>query len=53
MGKIKKKHSFDLGCKDKKIVECKSHKWTSGGNIPSAKLNVWNEAMYYFFNSTR
>ncbi len=29
-------------------VECKSHKWTSGNNIPSAKLTVWNEAMYYF-----
>lgn len=46
----KKPHSFDLGCLDKKvIVECKSHKWTSGGNVPSAKLTVWNEAMYYFF----
>jgi hypothetical protein len=30
------------------IVECKSHRWTSGHNIPSAKLTVWNEAMYYF-----
>ncbi|WP_251405975.1 hypothetical protein [Metabacillus litoralis] len=28
-------------------MECKSHKWTSGGNVPSAKLTVWNEAMYY------
>ncbi len=47
--KIKKKHSFDLGCNHKKIlVECKSHKWTSGGNVPSAKLTIWNEAMYYF-----
>lgn len=46
---IKKEHAFDLGCIEKKIiVECKSHKWTSGANVPSAKLTVWNEAMYYF-----
>ena len=46
---LKKDHAFDLGCLNQKvIVECKSHKWTSGGNIPSAKLTVWNEAMYYF-----
>tara|TARA_B100001964_G_C13880493_1_gene442692 strand:+ start:124 stop:579 length:456 start_codon:yes stop_codon:yes gene_type:complete len=44
-----KGHNFDLGCKNKKIiVECKSHKWTSSGNIPSAKMTIWNEAMYYF-----
>lgn len=47
----KKEHKFDLGyiSDDKKIViECKSHTWTSGDNVPSAKLTVWNEAMYYF-----
>lgn len=45
----KKKHAFDLGCEVKRIiVECKSHTWTSGKNVPSAKLTVWNEAMYYF-----
>lgn len=45
----KKAHSFDLGCASKKwIVECKSHRWTSGNNVPSAKMTVWNEAMYYF-----
>jgi len=44
---IKKPHAFDLGSKDI-IVECKSHKWTSGSNVPSAKLTAWNEAMYYF-----
>lgn len=45
----KKYHSFDLGCATKKwIVECKSHRWTSGNNVPSAKMSVWNEAMYYF-----
>lgn len=49
IGVLKKDHAFDLGCeKEKTLVECKSHKWTSGGNIPSAKLTVWNEAMYYF-----
>lgn len=47
----KKDHAFDLGCYEKKVlVECKSHKWTTpGDNVPSAKLTVWNEAMYYFF----
>lgn len=46
----KKSHAFDLGSAAQKIiVECKSHKWTSGSNIPNAKLTVWNEAMYYFF----
>jgi len=45
-----KEHAFDLGCEDKKVlVECKSHKWTAPNeNVPSAKLTVWNEAMYYF-----
>lgn len=48
----KKDHSFDLGCLETNvIVECKSHKWTSGNNVPSAKLTVWNEAMYYFLTS--
>jgi hypothetical protein len=46
---LKKEHAFDLGSNSKKIiVECKSHKWTTGDNVPSAKLTVWNEAMYYF-----
>src|SRR6266853_5022065 len=45
----KKKHCFDLGASDPKvIVECKSHRWTAGANVPSAKMTVWNEAMYYF-----
>ncbi len=45
----KKDHSFDLGSLTPKIiVECKSHKWTSGNNVPSAKMTVWNETMYYF-----
>jgi hypothetical protein len=45
----KKSHRFDLGTAEPAtLVECKSHTWTSGNNIPSAKLTVWNEAMYYF-----
>ena len=49
---IKKEHAFDLGCKKQKIiVECKSHKWTSSDKVPSAKLAVWNEAMLYFLVS--
>lgn len=51
IGDLKKDHAFDLGCLDEKVlVECKSHKWTTpNDNVPSAKLTVWNEAMYYFF----
>lgn len=45
----KKVRLFDLGASDPKtLVECKSHKWTAGGRVPSAKMTVWNEAMYYF-----
>ena len=45
----KKKHCFDLGSANLKIiVECKSHKWTAGGKVPSAKMTTWNEAMLYF-----
>lgn len=44
-----KKHRFDFGCDIQKIlIECKSHRWTEGDNVPSAKMTVWNEAMYYF-----
>lgn len=45
-----KKHSFDLGCdKEKVLVECKSHKWTEGDNVPSAKVTTWNQAMFFFY----
>jgi hypothetical protein len=41
---------FDLGTQTPPVlVECKSHKWTAGGSVPSAKMTVWNEAMYYFY----
>ena len=45
----KKIHRFDLGSVSLKIIiECKSHKWTAGGKVPSAKMATWNEAMLYF-----
>ncbi|MFM2486306.1 hypothetical protein [Celerinatantimonas yamalensis] len=51
VSKLKKEHAFDFGCAEQKIiVECKAHKWTTGGNVPSAKLTVWNEAMYVVVN---
>ncbi len=54
IGEDKKKHEFDFGADDPPvIVECKSHTWTAGGNTPSAKITVWNEAMYYFLCSPR
>ena len=44
-----KPHFFDLGSNENKvIVECKCHSWTKNRNVPSAKMAVWNEAMYYF-----
>ena len=46
---LKKARKFDLGSDHPPVlVECKSHKWTSGGNVPSAKITVWNKSMYYF-----
>jgi hypothetical protein len=48
-GSEKRLYAFDLGSASPPIlVECKFHSWTGGGNAPSAKLTVWNEAMYYF-----
>ena len=49
VGATKKPHRFDLGSESPPVlVECKCHLWTEGGNSPSAKLAVWNEAMFYF-----
>lgn len=46
----KQRRLFDLGSESPPVlVECKSHRWTVEGNVPSAKVTVWNEAMYYFF----
>ncbi|MFY9158372.1 hypothetical protein [Aquirufa ecclesiirivi] len=47
--KVQKHHYFDFGCSISKIIiECKNHSWTKSGNIPSAKMSIWNEAMFYF-----
>ena len=49
-----KRHKFDLGSAEEKvIIECKSHTWTEGGNVPSAKLTAWDQAMLYFFLAPR
>lgn len=49
---VRKNHRFDLGSHAEQIiVECKSHRWTRSGNMPSAKLTVWREALYYFYLS--
>ena len=49
LGAVRKNHAFDLGSwTPRVIVECKSHTWTSGGNVPSAKMKNWAEAMFYF-----
>ena len=46
----RKLHGFDLGdLRRRVIVECKSHTWTEGGNVPSAKMTTWNQAMYFFY----
>jgi hypothetical protein len=49
VSELRKSHRFDLGSIEPSVlVECKSHNWTDSGNMPSAKITVWNEAMYYF-----
>jgi hypothetical protein len=46
----RKPHAFDLGDENRKVlVECKAHTWTEGGNVPSAKITAWNQAMFYFY----
>lgn len=45
----RKNHACDLGSKiPNGIVECKSHTWTSGGSVPSAKMTNRAEAVFYF-----
>lgn len=45
----KKAHRFDLGAMHPALlVECKSHTWTAGDKVPSAKMTTWNQEMYYF-----
>lgn len=49
VNRLRKPHRFDFGSDEPSVlVECKSHNWTDSGNMPSAKVTVWNEAMYYF-----
>lgn len=46
-GRPKNAQRFDLGSEEKSIiVECKSHRWTNKKKVPSAKMTVWNEAMF-------
>ncbi len=50
----KKLHAFDIGSNSERvIIECKSHTWTKGNNVPSAKLTTWDQAMLYFFLSPK
>src|SRR5262245_22402924 len=51
---MKRPHHFDLGCLERRVlVECKSHTWTEGRNVPSAKMTAWNQAMYFFYAAPR
>ena len=51
---VRKSHAFNLGSESLRvIVECKSHTWTSGGNVPNAKMKNWAEAMFYFHMAPR
>ncbi|WP_419885534.1 hypothetical protein [Paenibacillus sp. B-A-8] len=48
IGKPAKDHKFDLVSDDGGIiVETKNYTWTSGNNVPSAKMSVLNEAVFY------
>lgn len=48
IGNPSKHHKFDCVSLDNKIVaECKSYSWTVSGNIPSAKMAMLNEALFY------
>ncbi|SRR5260370_36814767 len=49
VGSRRKIHRFDFGSANPAVlIECKCHRWTETGKIPSAKMTVWNEAMFYF-----
>jgi hypothetical protein len=50
IGATKRPRKFDWAATIRRSsFECKSHAWTVGGNIPTAKMTVWNEAMYYLY----
>ena len=43
-----KPHKFDLATHERDVVvECKAFTWTSGGNVPSAKITTLREAVQY------
>jgi hypothetical protein len=48
--KATKDHRFDFGSSEI-LVECKCYGWTEGGNSPSAKNSMLNEAMIYFHST--
>lgn len=48
--KSMKDHRFDFG-NSEVLVECKCYGWTEGGNNPSAKISILNEAMMYFHST--
>ena len=48
IGNPPRPHKFDIVSKDSKIIiECKCYTWTTGGNVPSAKLSILDEAVLY------
>jgi len=47
IGKYRKLHEFDLG-NNEYLVECKTMSWTKSDIVPSAKINAFCVAMYYF-----
>lgn len=47
-----KEHRFDCVSIDSSIIiECKCYSWTTGNNIPSAKMATLNEAVLYLRNA--
>ena len=48
LGSVRKNNAFDLGSgSPRAVAECNSHTWTFGGNVPSAKMKNWAEAMFH------
>ena len=48
IGDPPKRHRFDLvDPNTNAVVECKAFTWTSSGNMPSAKITIAREAVFY------
>ena len=48
IGNPKKSHKFDIVDENNTIaIECKRCTWTEAGNVPSAKLGLCNEAVFF------